>query len=78
MRSELRKIGCPALVMQGAEDEQGSQEQARGIAAAITGAELVLFPEAGHMLPRDNADEVNRRLSIFLGKVLKQERADVQ
>lgn len=78
MRPEIGKISCPALVMQGAEDDHGSQEQARDIAAAIPGAELVLLPGAGHMLPRENGDEVNRRLSLFLERVLKQELADVQ
>lgn len=78
MRPEIGKISCPALVMQGAKDDHGSQEQARDIAAAIPGAELVLLPGAGHMLPRENGDEVNRRLSLFLERVLKQELADVQ
>lgn len=78
MRPELAKITCPTLVMQGVKDEHATPQHAIDLAGAITNAELVLLPKAGHMLPRENAREVNRRLSVFLREGLRQERLDVQ
>jgi pimeloyl-ACP methyl ester carboxylesterase len=68
MRPVLRQIRCPALVIQGLEDEHATPQHAEDIAAAITGAELWLVPEAGHMLQRDAARELNKKLLEFLGR----------
>jgi pimeloyl-ACP methyl ester carboxylesterase len=78
IRPELGKIDCPALVVQGSEDEHGTPQHAREIAAAIPGADLVLLPGAGHMLLRENTDLVNHLLCAFLMRVLLPEYADVQ
>jgi len=66
MSAELRKITCPAWVVQGMEDEHATPQHARDIAASIPNAELWLSPDAGHMLPQENADEFNARLLAFL------------
>jgi len=66
MRPILRLISCPTLVIQGLEDEHASPQHARDIAAAISGAELLLVPEAGHMLPQDFPEVFNPRMLDFL------------
>jgi pimeloyl-ACP methyl ester carboxylesterase len=68
MRPELNKIRCPALVVQGLDDEHATPQHARDIAGNIRGAGLWLVPGVGHMLPRDAAEEFNQRLLDFLGR----------
>lgn len=66
MRPLLGKIACPALVVQGTQDEHATPQHARDISAAIPGAELWLLEGARHMLPQENAAEFNARLIEFL------------
>lgn len=66
MRQVIRKIICPTLVVQGIKDDHASQQHAHDIASVIPGAELLLIPEAGHMLPQDSPDAFNPRLVEFL------------
>lgn len=66
LRPVLRHVACPVLVVQGMQDEHASPQHARDIAQSIPGAELWLLPGAGHMLPQDNAETLNRRLIEFL------------
>ena len=66
MRPLLAGISCPALVIQGEQDEHATPQHARDIAAAIPGAELWLLPGAGHMLPQEAAERFNPRLIEFL------------
>jgi len=74
MRSSLKKISCPALVIQGLEDEHAAPQHARDIAAAIPDASLWLVPEVGHMLPQDFSGEFNARLCAFLDEWFAIER----
>lgn len=66
MRPVLNKIDCPALVVQGFQDEHATPQHARDIAAAIPGAQLWLLQGARHMLPQENAVEFNQILLEFL------------
>lgn len=66
MRPLLQTITCPALVIQGKEDQHAAPQHAVDIAENITGAELWLIPGVGHMVPQDAAREFNRRLVQFL------------
>lgn len=66
MRPLLAGISCPALVVQGEQDEHATPQHARDIAAAIPGAEFWLLPGAGHMLPQEAAERFNPRLIAFL------------
>jgi pimeloyl-ACP methyl ester carboxylesterase len=66
MRSILGNIGCPALIVQGEEDEHATPQHAQDIAQAIPEAELWLLPGAKHMLPQENSGEFNKRLLKFL------------
>jgi pimeloyl-ACP methyl ester carboxylesterase len=67
----LQRIRCPALVIQGIEDEHATPQHARDIAAEIPGAELWLVPGIGHMLPRDAPEEFNQKLLEFLERNLQ-------
>ena len=66
MRPILPKIACPALIIQGRQDEHATDQHARDIAAAIPGAELWLAPEAAHMLPQEQPDPFNQKILDFL------------
>lgn len=66
MRPILRQISCPVLVIQGSKDEHARPQHAVDIAASIPGAELWIVPGAGHMLQREAAKELNRKLVEFL------------
>jgi pimeloyl-ACP methyl ester carboxylesterase len=75
LRPALGLIDCPALIVQGMEDEHATPQHAADIAAAMTNAipqaELWLEPGAGHMLPQEWAEVFNQRLIQFLGKWAK-------
>ncbi len=65
MRPVLAGISCPALVVQGVQDEHATPQHARDIAAAIPGAKLWLLDGARHMLPQEHAAAFNQRLRQF-------------
>lgn len=49
MTDRLPAIGCPALVLQGAEDEYGTPAQVEAIAAGVAGrVETLLIADCGH------------------------------
>jgi pimeloyl-ACP methyl ester carboxylesterase len=66
MRLLLGQIKCPALIVQGEEDEHATPQHARDIASAISGAELWLIPGANHMVPQENTTVFNTRILRFL------------
>jgi pimeloyl-ACP methyl ester carboxylesterase len=66
MRPTLKGIACPTLVVQGLEDEHATPRHARDLAAEISGAELWLVPEAGHMFPQEQPEKFNQRILAFL------------
>ena len=66
MRPLLAQIACPALIVQGADDEHAIPQHAIDIADSIPAAELWLAPGVKHMLPQEIAEEFNRRVSTFL------------
>jgi pimeloyl-ACP methyl ester carboxylesterase len=74
LRPRLREIACPAMVIQGVEDEHATPEHAMQIAAAILNAELWLVPEAGHMLPQEFPEALNARLLDFLARAFIRDR----
>ena len=65
----LAKITCPALVVQGSQDEHATPQHARDIAAGIPNSELWLLDGARHMLPQEHAAEFNHGLVQFLKRV---------
>lgn len=64
--SLLPRIRCPALVITGELDLWSPPEQHREIAAAIPGSELVIVPDAGHMLPLEAPEAVNHAIAAWL------------
>lgn len=68
MRLVLAGVHCPALIIQGLDDEHATPRHAEDIAAGIPGAELRLVEGAGHMLPQENAREFNGMMMEFLLK----------
>ena len=66
MRPILGQITCPALIIQGMEDEHATPQHAVNTAASIPGAEIWLVPEVGHMLPQDKSSDFNRKVLEFL------------
>ncbi len=66
MRPLLPEITCPALVIQGEDDEHATPQHAIDIADGIPNAELWLEPGAGHMLPQDQPEIFNRKVIDFL------------
>ena len=65
-RPLLPRIACPVLVGAGREDEWSTVEQNREIAAAIPGAEFVVFEHCGHMAPVEAPGQVNAALRDWL------------
>lgn len=66
MRPVLGKITCPALIVQGRQDEHATPQHAFDAATAIPDSELWLVREAAHMLPQEMPEVFNRRLLDFL------------
>lgn len=66
MRPVLGQIRCPALIVQGEQDEHATPQHARDIAGSLPGADLWLIPGARHMLPQENTVEFNAKIIRFL------------
>ena len=66
MTESLPQIGCPTLVVVGAEDVVSPPAEMRGIAAAIPAARFVEIPSAGHLSPLEKPAAVNAAIAEFL------------
>lgn len=64
--SLLPSISCPTLVVVGSEDRWSPPEQHAEIAAAIDGAEFVVIPGSGHMLPAEAPEALNAAIAAWL------------
>jgi pimeloyl-ACP methyl ester carboxylesterase len=58
LEARLPSLDVPATVIIGARDLVVPVQSARELAAAIPGAELIVLPRAGHLLPLRQADAV--------------------
>jgi pimeloyl-ACP methyl ester carboxylesterase len=58
----LAGIRCPTLVLCGEQDGWAPAQRHREMAAQITGSELVLVPECGHMCTMERPEAVTRAL----------------
>jgi pimeloyl-ACP methyl ester carboxylesterase len=65
----LSRIVCPTLVLHGTEDRVVAVENARRLAAAIPGGQLVLLEGVGHLYHSERADEADSAVVEFLAKV---------
>jgi pimeloyl-ACP methyl ester carboxylesterase len=75
MRPMLGQINCPALIVQGEDDEHATPQHAVDLAKSIPDADLWLVPQARHMLPQENTAEFNLRLLKFLNDHKKNENS---
>ena len=62
----INQISLPTLVMAGEQDTSTPPKYARYLAERIPNAELVLIPEAGHLMPLEAPEQVNAALLNFL------------
>jgi pimeloyl-ACP methyl ester carboxylesterase len=62
----LPDISCPILVIQGQDDEYGTFEQMRRIAAGAPHVELEHLPDCGHSPHRDQPDRVLQSVAGWL------------
>lgn len=66
-RIELSGVECPVLALQGEDDEYGTPEQLRRIAAGVRGpVETELIPRCGHAPYRQARETVLRRVVEFI------------
>ena len=65
-RPSLAAIGCPALVLVGAQDLQTPPDIAGEIAAGIPGSRLVVVPDCGHLSTLERPEAVNAALEAWL------------
>lgn len=66
MSDELDHIKVPTLVIHGELDLRVDPENGRSLAEHITGARLILYPNTGHLVPLERAEEFNRDVLAFL------------
>jgi pimeloyl-ACP methyl ester carboxylesterase len=62
----LSEIRAPTLVLHGQEDRLIPPENGRLLADNISGAKLILYPQAGHLFFIERAREVNQDIRTFL------------
>lgn len=66
----LPQIECPALVIQGRDDEYGTLAQVESIARQVRGpVETLILDECGHAPHRDREDAVLAAMAGFVGRV---------
>lgn len=65
----LERISVPALIIVGEEDELTPPEESRKMRERITGAELVVIPEAGHLSSLERPDIFSAALGGFLRRL---------
>ena len=59
-------VKCPALLLLGERDAMTKPAAAQPLAAALEDTRIVMIEGAGHMLPLENATEVNEAITLFL------------
>jgi pimeloyl-ACP methyl ester carboxylesterase len=63
----LPRIACPVLVIQGEDDEYGTERQVHAIAAQVSGpVETMMLPRCGHSPHRDQRAVVIERIARFV------------
>jgi 3-oxoadipate enol-lactonase/4-carboxymuconolactone decarboxylase len=58
LERSLGQIKAPTVIVEGAGDHIVPVAAARALARQIDGAELVMLPRAGHLLPHQHAEQV--------------------
>jgi pimeloyl-ACP methyl ester carboxylesterase len=68
IRPEIAQVRCPALVIQGMNDQYVGPAHAEGIAQRIPGAQLWLIPKTDHALRRPEPEAFDARVLDFLAR----------
>jgi pimeloyl-ACP methyl ester carboxylesterase len=69
IESHLPGIRCPVLAIQGEDDEYGTMEQVRRIAAAVPDTEVLALSDCRHSPHRDQPDAVIDAITRFVDRV---------
>jgi pimeloyl-ACP methyl ester carboxylesterase len=64
---QLAQVECPVLVICGADDRMTRAEQNQTLADGIRRSEIVIVPDAGHMVMLERPDVVAETMGRFLG-----------
>jgi pimeloyl-ACP methyl ester carboxylesterase len=73
MEAELPAIICPALIIQGEDDEYGTPAQVEAIAAGVSGpVQTWLIPHCGHIPHHQAREAVLQKMQTFIAGVLEQ------
>jgi pimeloyl-ACP methyl ester carboxylesterase len=68
LRSRLGKVRTPTLILQGLDDSVVDPSHARLLRQAIPGSEVRLFPDTGHLIPIERAEETGQILLDWFAK----------
>ncbi|MGA7922890.1 MAG: alpha/beta fold hydrolase [Thermoplasmata archaeon] len=69
LRGQLGRIRVPTLVLHGMDDRVVDPAHARLLRQSITGAQLRLFAQTGHMVPVERPEETTQAIREFFEKV---------
>jgi alpha-beta hydrolase superfamily lysophospholipase len=79
---DMGEVACalrvPTLVLCGARDRLTAPDLSRQLSDMIVGSRLQIVPSAGHMLPLEAPEVVNRAIAEFVALVLPAARAPEQ
>ena len=76
IESELSRITCPLLAVQGVDDEYGSLAQIEGIARRVPGTELRALADCGHSPHRDQPAALIAAIQSFIQPHLQPHAGD--
>ena len=65
----LSQINKPTLILHGSDDQLIPMSEAQAMQEAIPGARLKIFPDAGHLLNMEQAQNFNAAVREFLGEL---------
>jgi pimeloyl-ACP methyl ester carboxylesterase len=68
LRSKLKGMSVPTLILCGKEDRITSARHSKQLHRQIQGSSLMLIPKAGHMLPLEAPVQVNAAIRDFIRK----------
>ena len=68
-RESLTQLKVPCLVVLGTDDAYSTVDEAQAMHAAVSGSQLEIFPNVGHMTNLEDEDRFNRHLHDFLATV---------
>jgi len=67
----LPRIQCPALIIQGEDDEFGTLDQVKRITVQMALAQKLILPKTGHNPHKESPDEVIEHTRDFIQKMIK-------